>query len=148
MLVSRTTSRKLVRSLLNLGSMLVLKKAAVCPLAATHICHKINQKLRLKDGLPYRCAQEKYEEGYGTVLDSGTTFTYLPSEAFSAFKEAVSSYALEHGLHSTKGPDPKVRLQGKPALPVEAAAGLWKMLNGPALAGASREVNSEICIAC
>ena len=52
--------------------------------------------------------QERYEEGYGAVLDSGTTFTYLPSEAFALFKEAVSAFALEHGLHSVKGPDPKV----------------------------------------
>ena len=51
--------------------------------------------------------QEKYEEGYGTVLDSGTTFTYLPSEAFKAFKDAVSTFALSKGLKSTKGPDPK-----------------------------------------
>ena len=54
--------------------------------------------------------QERYEEGYGTVLDSGTTFTYLPSEAFQLFKEAVSAYALEHGLNSVKGPDPKVSM--------------------------------------
>ncbi|BDA43922.1 Aspartic proteinase Asp1 [Coccomyxa sp. Obi] len=50
---------------------------------------------------------ERYEEGYGTVLDSGTTFTYLPSEAFKLFKDAVTNYALEHGLASVKGPDPK-----------------------------------------
>ena len=42
------------------------------------------------------------------MLDSGTTFTYLPSEAFQLFKEAVTNYALEHGLTSVKGPDPKV----------------------------------------
>ena len=53
-------------------------------------------------------AQDRYEEGYGTVLDSGTTFTYLPSDAFAAFKDAVSAFALEHGLRSVKGPDPKV----------------------------------------
>ena len=53
------------------------------------------------------CGQEKYEEGYGTVLDSGTTFTYLPSEAFKAFKDAVSTFALSKGLKTTKGPDPK-----------------------------------------
>ena len=53
--------------------------------------------------------QERYEEGYGTVLDSGTTFTYLPTDAFLAFKETVTAYALEHGLKSVKGPDPKVR---------------------------------------
>jgi hypothetical protein len=43
------------------------------------------------------------------VLDSGTTFTYLPSEAFLRFREAVTRYALAHGLHVTKGPDPKAR---------------------------------------
>lgn len=43
------------------------------------------------------------------MLDSGTTFTYLPSEAFQLFKEAITAYALAHGLHSVKGPDPKVR---------------------------------------
>ena len=52
--------------------------------------------------------QERYEEGYGTVLDSGTTFTYLPTDAFQSFKEAVTAFALEHGLKSVKGPDPKV----------------------------------------
>lgn len=51
--------------------------------------------------------QQRYEEGYGTVLDSGTTFTYLPTEAFQAFKLAVSSFALSKGLKATKGPDPK-----------------------------------------
>ncbi len=57
-------------------------------------------------------AQERYEEGYGTVLDSGTTFTYLPSDAFQSFKEAVTAFALEHGLKSVKGPDPKVGICG------------------------------------
>ena len=55
-------------------------------------------------------AQEQYEEGYGTVLDSGTTFTYLPTDAFQSFKEAVTAFALEHGLRSVKGPDPKVSM--------------------------------------
>lgn len=51
--------------------------------------------------------QETYEEGYGTVLDSGTTFTYLPTKAFRAFREAVTSFAISKGLQMTKGPDPK-----------------------------------------
>ena len=42
------------------------------------------------------------------MLDSGTTFTYLPSDAFQSFKETVTAFALEHGLKSVKGPDPKV----------------------------------------
>ena len=41
------------------------------------------------------------------MLDSGTTFTYLPSEAFAAFRDKVSSFATAKGLHSVKGPDPK-----------------------------------------
>lgn len=50
---------------------------------------------------------ETYEEGYGTVLDSGTTFTYLPTEAFRAFRDAVTAFAVGNGLKMTKGPDPK-----------------------------------------
>ena len=54
--------------------------------------------------------QERYEDGYGTVLDSGTTFTYLPTDAFTKFQDAVTTFALEHGLHVVKGPDPKVQI--------------------------------------
>ena len=43
------------------------------------------------------------------MLDSGTTFTYLPTDAFLSFKETVTAFALEHGLKTVKGPDPKVR---------------------------------------
>ena len=50
---------------------------------------------------------EAFEDGYGTVLDSGTTFTYLPTKAFRAFREAVQTFALSKGLQMTKGPDPK-----------------------------------------
>jgi hypothetical protein len=32
-----------------------------------------------------------FDGKHGTVLDSGTTYAYLPEEAFLAFKEAVSS---------------------------------------------------------
>lgn len=48
-----------------------------------------------------------FHVGYSTVLDSGTTFTYIPSEAFSRFSEAVSSYAIARGLFSVPGPDPQ-----------------------------------------
>ncbi|KAK9808761.1 hypothetical protein WJX72_003142 [[Myrmecia] bisecta] len=50
---------------------------------------------------------ERFDEGYGTVLDSGTTFTYLPSEVFQQFRDKVNAFALSKGLHVTKGPDPK-----------------------------------------
>lgn len=29
-----------------------------------------------------------FEQSYGTILDSGTTFTYLPSEAYKTFSDA------------------------------------------------------------
>lgn len=47
-----------------------------------------------------------FSTGYSTVLDSGTTFSYLPSKAFHAFAESVSSYAIARGLFSVPGPDP------------------------------------------
>lgn len=32
-----------------------------------------------------------FDGRHGTVLDSGTTYAYLPETAFAAFKDAVSS---------------------------------------------------------
>ena len=48
-----------------------------------------------------------FQEGYATVLDSGTTFTYIPTPAFQAFSAAVEAYAVEHGLVRVRGPDPQ-----------------------------------------
>jgi len=31
-----------------------------------------------------------FDKKFGTVLDSGTTYAYLPGRAFDAFKDAVS----------------------------------------------------------
>jgi len=45
--------------------------------------------------------------GYSTVLDSGTTFTYIPTEAFKVFARSVSDHALEKGLSVVPGPDPQ-----------------------------------------
>ena len=53
------------------------------------------------------CAQVTYARGYGTVLDSGTTFTYLPREAFREFQKQVVAAALAKGAHQVPGPDPK-----------------------------------------
>ena len=50
--------------------------------------------------------QGLFDIGHGTVLDSGTTFTYLPSQAFQHLHKQVSDYALSHGLHTVPGPDP------------------------------------------
>lgn len=34
---------------------------------------------------PPSCLQSLFDQGYGTVLDSGTTFTYMPTPVFRAF---------------------------------------------------------------
>ncbi|GIL60482.1 hypothetical protein Vafri_15027 [Volvox africanus] len=48
-----------------------------------------------------------FDHGYGVVLDSGTTFTYLPTEAFRAMSSAIKAFAESHGLQPTPGADPQ-----------------------------------------
>ncbi|PNH07727.1 Aspartic proteinase-like protein 2, partial [Tetrabaena socialis] len=51
--------------------------------------------------------QAMFDRGYGVVLDSGTTFTYLPSDAFNVMAKAVGDYAEAKGLKRTPGADPQ-----------------------------------------
>ena len=48
-----------------------------------------------------------FTSGYSTVLDSGTTFTYFPTDMYRSFTEAISSYVVGRGLFSVPGPDPQ-----------------------------------------
>jgi len=48
-----------------------------------------------------------FTSGYSTVLDSGTTFTYFPTEMYRLFTETISSYVVGRGLFSVPGPDPQ-----------------------------------------
>lgn len=66
--------------------------------------------------------QALFHQGYGTVLDSGTTFTYLPSLVFRAFAAAVEKHALSHGLFKVPGPDPTVSADG-PSPPTKQVLG-------------------------
>lgn len=60
--------------------------------------------------LPAAChKQDVFQNGYGSLLDSGTTFSYLPTPAFNAFVAAVTAYVQARGLKSTSGPDTAVR---------------------------------------
>ena len=52
--------------------------------------------------------QGEWTKGYGSVLDSGTTFTYLTRDAFNAFKAGLDEHHLTSGLKATDGPDPHV----------------------------------------
>ena len=53
--------------------------------------------------------QAIFQGGGGTVLDSGTTFTYLPKAAFRAFVAAVDAEALANGAYREAPPSPEVR---------------------------------------
>jgi hypothetical protein len=44
--------------------------------------------------------------GRQVVLDSGTTFSYMPTLVFEAFAAAVSNHAIGRGLYTVPGPDP------------------------------------------
>ncbi|KAG6605196.1 Aspartic proteinase-like protein 2, partial [Cucurbita argyrosperma subsp. sororia] len=48
-----------------------------------------------------------FDGRYGTVLDSGTTYAYLPEEAFGAFKDAIMDEL--HSLKKIDGPDPNFK---------------------------------------
>jgi hypothetical protein len=54
--------------------------------------------------------QGEYAKGYGAVLDSGTTFTYLPTAAFNAFLELLNEALQGKGVHRSSGADPEVWL--------------------------------------
>lgn len=58
--------------------------------------HVSGEKLRLNSRI--------FNSRHGTVLDSGTTYAYLPEAAFDAFKEAIIN-ALG-SLQQIRGPDP------------------------------------------
>ncbi|KAL6782176.1 ASP2 [Auxenochlorella protothecoides x Auxenochlorella symbiontica] len=51
---------------------------------------------------------EYSSRGYGTVLDSGTTFSYFPRRVYKAFIQAVTEASLGAGLEKTTGPDSSV----------------------------------------
>ncbi|KAK9125708.1 hypothetical protein Scep_014554 [Stephania cephalantha] len=54
-------------------------------------------------GKPLKLNSRVFDGKHGTVLDSGTTYAYLPEEAFMAFKESV----IENlNLKRIRGPDP------------------------------------------
>lgn len=45
-----------------------------------------------------------FQERYGTVLDSGTTFTYLPTAAYQLVRRRLRKYASKHGIAEKRPP--------------------------------------------
>ncbi|KAI4339823.1 hypothetical protein MLD38_024723 [Melastoma candidum] len=56
-------------------------------------------------GEALRLRANTFDETHGTVLDSGTTYAYLPKEAFNAFKNSIIKNV--GSLKRISGPDPK-----------------------------------------
>jgi hypothetical protein len=50
--------------------------------------------------------QAEWEKGYGTVLDSGTTFTYFTRDTFNSVSAVIKQHVVKTGLKLTNGPDP------------------------------------------
>ncbi|KAG2638115.1 aspartic proteinase CDR1-like [Panicum virgatum] len=58
-------------------------------------------------GKALRVDPRVFDSKHGTVLDSGTTYAYLPEQAFVSFKDAVTSKV--HSLKKIRGPDPNYK---------------------------------------
>jgi hypothetical protein len=96
-----------IGSCLNLASLALFASScinfcAVCPLILVIYLYQTKPALRP------RLLQGEYAKGYGAVLDSGTTFTYLPTAAFNAFLALLSEALQGKGLHRSSGADQQV----------------------------------------
>ena len=58
-------------------------------------------------GKPLNLNPRVFGGKHGTILDSGTTYAYLPEAAFAAFKNAVVKEL--HSLKQIEGPDPSFK---------------------------------------
>ncbi|XP_027107629.2 aspartic proteinase 36-like [Coffea arabica] len=58
-------------------------------------------------GKALRLERQVFDRKHGTVLDSGTTYAYLPEEAFKAFKAAIMKEVPS--LKQIQGPDPNYK---------------------------------------
>ncbi|WOL17655.1 aspartic proteinase nepenthesin-1-like [Canna indica] len=59
------------------------------------------------DGEPLELDSRIFDRRHGTVLDSGTTYAYLPEEAFVAFRDSIISKV--DSLKQIPGPDPNYK---------------------------------------
>ncbi|XP_020574598.1 aspartic proteinase-like protein 2 isoform X2 [Phalaenopsis equestris] len=68
--------------------------------------YNIELKGMLISGKKLDLSPNVFDGKHGTVLDSGTTFAYLPKEAFIAFRDSIKDKIL---LKQIPGPDPNYR---------------------------------------
>ncbi|KAK2650037.1 hypothetical protein Ddye_017526 [Dipteronia dyeriana] len=92
------------------GTMVLGSISPPADMAFTHSDHlrspyyNIDLKKILVAGKPLPLNPRIFDGKHGTVLDSGTTYAYLPEAAFVAFKEAIMKEL--HPLQQIRGPDP------------------------------------------
>ena len=79
--------------------------AKLLPRSASHPSYyQVKTKAMRVGGASLQVASYSYDVGYGTVLDSGTTFTYLHRDVFRALLQEL---ATQVSLRRTNGPDPR-----------------------------------------
>ncbi|KAG2496491.1 hypothetical protein HYH03_005316 [Edaphochlamys debaryana] len=84
-------------------------KTIYTPLLSNLHLHYYNVRMEsiTVDGAKLALDAAMFDRGYGVVLDSGTTFTYLPTDAFNAMAKAVGAFAEGKGLTRCPGADPQ-----------------------------------------
>ena len=75
---------------------------------ARHPSYYVVKTLEWSLGSARVAGEDDFATGYGTVLDSGTTFTYVTTPVFESYKRTLDAAALapEGTLERVPGPDP------------------------------------------
>jgi hypothetical protein len=83
-------------------------KMQYTPLDTSKGLHYYNVKMEgIKvDGQMLNLLPVQFNSGYGTVLDSGTTFTYLPTLPFKVFSESIIKATEAKGILRIPGSEP------------------------------------------
>ncbi|XP_059312083.1 aspartic proteinase 36-like isoform X2 [Lycium ferocissimum] len=88
-----------------------IKPPAHMVFTKSEIGHSPYYNIELKDihvaGKPLKINPRVFGGKHGTILDSGTTYAYLPEAAFVAFKSAIRKEL--RSLKQIKGPDPSFK---------------------------------------
>ncbi|KAK4378996.1 hypothetical protein RND71_000858 [Anisodus tanguticus] len=88
-----------------------IKNPALMVFTKSNFGHSPYYNIELKEihvaGKPLKINPRVFGRKHGTILDSGTTYAYLPEAAFVAFKSAVTKEL--HSLKQIKGPDPSFK---------------------------------------
>lgn len=71
---------------------------------SSNVYYTVHLKGMAIDGEDVGVSIPAFNERYGTVLDSGTTFSYLPTGAYLLVKERLRQHANKHGIKEKPPP--------------------------------------------